>query len=130
MSRTLNNTFWQLIRFGSVGSCAAAVNMLMVIWLVTGFNIHPLLANIFAFLIAFNISYIGHRHWSFAGTKRLHRSSIPRFLSVAVISFILNEGLFYIFLSLFHWYYIWALLLVLLIVPIFTFLCSKFWAFD
>jgi putative flippase GtrA len=122
--------FLQLIRFGIVGSCAAAVNMLIVIWLVENFYLNPLLANIFAFLIAFNISYIGHRHWSFANTKLRHRTSIPRFLLVAISSFILNEGLFYLFLNLFHWYYILALLLALLIVPIFTFVTSKFWAFS
>jgi putative flippase GtrA len=120
----------QLIRFGLVGSCAAIVNMLIVVWLVQNFHIQPLLANIFAFLVAFNISYTGHRYWSFANTKQQHQSSIPRFLLIAIISFALNEGLFYIFLSLFSWYYIWALLLTLFIVPIFTFISSKFWAFK
>jgi putative flippase GtrA len=126
----LNKVFLQLIRFGIVGSCAAAVNILIVIWSVQNFGVQPLLANIFAFLVAFNISYIGHRYWSFANATLQHRTSVPRFLLIAVTSFALNEGLFYIFLSLLDWYYVWALLLTLLIVPLFTFVFSKIWAFK
>lgn len=124
------STLSQLIRFGIVGICAAIINMLVVVWLVQKFNVQPLLANIFAFLIAFNISYNGHYYWSFANAKRKYRFFVSRFLVVAIISFVLNEGLFYIFLHLFSWYYVWALLLTLLIVPIFSFVCSKFWAFK
>jgi putative flippase GtrA len=120
----------QLIRFGIVGACAASVNMLIVACLVEKFNVYPLIANIFAFAIAFNFSYVGHRYWSFAGTMVKHKSALPRFLLIAIISFILNEGLFYVFLRLFALYYLIALLLVLLIVPFFTFFCSKLWAFK
>lgn len=128
----LHPTIKQLIRFGVVGCGAALVNILIVIWLVERFNINPLTANIFAFLSAFNVSYIGHRYWSFPETKTNleHLASIFRFLFVATISFALNEGLFYIFLSIFHWHYVAALLLVLITVPLFTFVCSKFWAFS
>jgi len=125
-------TILQVIRFGIIGSIAAIINILIVIFLVENFNINPLAANVLAFLIAFNISYIGHRYWSFADTKlkSKHSISIPRFLLVAIISFILNEGLFYIFLNIWHLNYIIALVLVLIIVPIFTFISSKFWAFS
>jgi putative flippase GtrA len=128
--RRRESVFPQIIRFGIVGGFAAIINMLVVVWLVRNFNMQPLLANIFAFLIAFNISYTGHHYWSFANAKRKYCSSVSRFLVVAIMSFILNEGLFYIFLRLFSWYYVWALLLTLLIVPIFSFICSKFWAFK
>lgn len=120
----------QLIRFGIIGFCAAAVHTIIVVWLVKSFGFNPLIANIFAFLIAFNVSYVGHRYWSFAETNAKHKIAIPRFLLVAIISFILNEGLFYIFLNIFNFYYIAALLLVLIIVPIFTFVSSKLWVFK
>ena len=120
----------QLIRFGVVGTTSAAVNLFLVILLVELLNLHPLIANIFAFAIAFNVSYIGHYYWSFAAEHTRHKASIPRFLLVAITSFALNEGLFFVFLSIFHLYYILALFIVLLIVPLFTFTLSKFWAFG
>lgn len=120
----------QIIRFGLIGCCAAIVNIIMVVWLVEKFNFHPLIANIFAFFIAFNISYLGHRYWSFAEANTKHQTALPRFLLVAIASFILNEGLFYIFLNIFNFYYKIALLLVLIIVPIFTFVSSKWWVFK
>ncbi|MCK4870458.1 MAG: GtrA family protein [Gammaproteobacteria bacterium] len=120
----------QLTKFGIVGTVAAIINMLALIALVELLHLHPLVANIFAFLLAFNASYIGHHHWSFAETARDHKKSVPRFFIVATTSFVLNQGLFAIFLTVFHLYYVLALFLVLIIVPIFTFLLSKFWAFT
>jgi len=120
----------QILRFGVVGCTAALVNMLVVILLVETIDLAPLLANIFAFLIAFNVSYFGHAYWTFANIHAYHKKSIPKFFLVASTSFILNEGLFFIFLSIFKFYYILALLCVLIIVPLFTFIMSKFWAFH
>ncbi|MBN1684681.1 MAG: GtrA family protein [Gammaproteobacteria bacterium] len=120
----------QLIRFGIVGCIAAMVNMLIVILLVEQFAWHPLVANILAFLIAFQVSYFGHCYWSFSNRTVCHKHSVPRFLIVAIVSFILNEGLFYLFLTVLNLYYVLALFLVLIIVPTFTFINSKWWAFN
>ncbi len=131
MIRKMLNTpaFWQLFRFGVVGSVAAAVNFLVVVLLVEALHWHPLWANVLAFACAYQVSFSGHHFWTFANQPRRGRFPWVKFLLVAGLSFLLNEGLFFVFL---HWvglYYIWALLCVLIVVPPLTFVCSKFWAF-
>lgn len=119
---------FQVGRFGIVGVTAASIHFLTVVFLVQNFLIEPLAANVMGFLISFQVSYWGHRLWTFQGTTALHRTAFSKLLLVQLINFSANELLFYIFLSL-HFPYQLALIMVLTILPIFTFLSGKFWVF-
>ncbi len=121
--------FFQLCRFGIVGVSAAIVHFSAVILLVEFDSLKPLIANIFAFMIAFQISYSGHRYWTFRGTLTDHRIAFPKLLLVSGLTFMANESLFYVFMTYFNLPYPIALLIVLTILPITTFLLSKFWVF-
>lgn len=118
----------QLFRFGVVGIVAAAIHFYIVISLVQTWSLEPLIANVFAFGIAFQISYWGHRLWTFSNTTTLHREAFPKLMLIQIINFAANESLFYVFLTLNLPYPI-ALLIVLTILPIVTFVSSKLWVF-
>lgn len=118
----------QLVRFGIIGVIASAIHTGCVIVQVERFHLAPLMANVFAFCIAFVASYTGHRYWTFAA-QRTTGFALGRYLLVALTGFALNEALFYFFLRVYHLYYLFALLLVLFIVPGITFVLSKVWAF-
>jgi putative flippase GtrA len=113
-----------------VGLTAAAIHLTLVIILVRYTQLVPLPANVIAFLVAFNCSYLGHRHWTFNVAHINHRSSLPRFFSIAVLNFALNEGGYFLLLHHTPLSYVVALLVVLLIVPVVTFTLSKVWAFT
>jgi len=120
---------YQIMRFGIVGGTAAIVHFSMVVWLVQEFSYAPLVANVAGFLLAFQVSYFGHRLWTFSETSVLHREAYPRLVAVQVMNFSLNEMLYYVFLSL-HLPYQLALLIVIAIMPIFTYLTSRWWVFQ
>ena len=120
--------FLQLFRFGMVGLTAASIPFATVVLLVESFLLEPLIANIFGFMVSFQLSYWGHRLWTFQDTAALHRTTFPKLLLVQTLNFSANEMLFYVFLSL-HLPYPLALLIVLTILPIFTFVSSKLWVF-
>jgi putative flippase GtrA len=117
----------QVIRFGLVGCSACAVHFVVVISLVP-LGMNPLIANIFGFMVAFAVSYFGHTLWTFNHGKS--GRSLLKFGLVAVLSFIVNEGLFYLLLSFSLMPYEIALLLVLFLLALMTFMLSKFWAFS
>lgn len=121
--------FLQFCRFGIVGLTAAIVHYCIVVELVQKIAMQPLIANIFAFLIAFQISYWGHRLWTFQDSSVLHRNAFPRLLFLQTINFAANEALFSIFMTYGLPYNI-ALIIVLAILPIFTFITSKLWVFQ
>jgi putative flippase GtrA len=124
-----NKLFQQILRFGTVGTTAAGVQVGLVTLFVELNVLPPLAANIIAFFLAFQVSYWGHRQWTFNAADREHRVTLPRLFLIASSGFVANETLFYIFLKDFHLQYILALLLVLTILPVITFSLSKFWVF-
>lgn len=129
---TLNKVtrlIFQLMRFGLVGVIAAAVHFFIVVNLVQSYGYEPLVANIAAFLVSFQLSYYGHRRFTFYGTTTVHAVAFPKLLTLQIFNFIANESLFYFLLSL-HLPYQLALLIVLSVLPIFTFAVSKFWIFQ
>jgi putative flippase GtrA len=120
---------FQLVRFGLVGVTAAAIHFAIVVGLVQTLAYEPLVANMFAFLVSFQVSYFGHRRFTFNGTAALHSVAFPKLLSLQIFNFVANESMFYFLLSL-HLPYQMALLIVLATLPLFTFAVSKFWVFN
>ena len=120
--------FFQIFRFGVVGLTAAFVHFGVVVLLVQNVRLTPLNANIFGFMVASQVSYWGHRIWTFEARDTLHSIALPRILLVQMFNFAANQTLFYIFLTL-HLPYTIALIVVLTVLPIFTFLSNKFWVF-
>jgi len=117
----------QLARFGIVGVAAMVVHWLVVVTIVP-FGMPELIANVIGFGVAFNVSYFGHHHWTFASTATA-QSTFKRFLLVAITSFIINECMFSLLLRFTALDYRVALAIVLIAVAGLTFVLSKLWAF-
>ncbi len=118
----------QLFAFGIVGTLAAAVH-LSGVFLLVELGLHPLSANILGFMAGFQVSYFGHRYWTFRGTQASHPVAASRFLLTATSSLAMNEAMFYLLLQFTPLPYLVALTLVLICVTPITFLLGKFWAF-
>ena len=119
----------QWMQFAGVGGSAAATHLLMVFVLVQGAGMAPLLANVLAFLVAFVVSYNGHRLFTFSEADAHGWHVVGKFFAVACLSFVVNELLYMAALRWLSWHYLWSLFAVLLLVAVGTFVLSKFWAF-
>ncbi len=118
----------QVSRFIGVGVTALIVHWLVVRLLVP-LGLVPLLANVFGFVVAFNVSYFGHRKLTFKAEELSHSRTLPRFATVALGSFAVNEILYALLLTFTPLRYDLALLVVLGVVAVMTYLFSRFWAF-
>ena len=119
----------QLVRFLIVGCSAVGVHWTVVAALVPTFAMHPLLANPLASITAFQVSYWGHRLFTFQARNLRHRQTLPRFIVVACTSFSINETLYFLLLHYTNLDYRIALFLVLGAVASLTFILSRQWAF-
>ncbi len=120
----------QVSLFVLVGGGAAAVHFLSVILFVELLAIPALIANIFAFLIAFCFSFSGQRFLTFSSSNQTFFYSLKRYFLVSVCSFMFNELFFYIAVYLLNIPYYIALPIIVLLVAIGTFVVSKRWAFK
>lgn len=119
--------FAELVRFGVVGIAAMATHWGVVALLVP-LGMQPLLANVIGFCIAFNVSFFGHHHWTFASADN-QKNTFKRFAGVAILGFITNEAMYALLLKFTQLDYRVALFIVLIAVAGMTYLLSRFWAF-
>lgn len=118
--------FTEMLRFASSGAIAALIHFLIVCALVPA-GLHPLSANLLAFLSAFQFSYVIHSRWTFRSAPR---GGYLRLFAVSSTAFLANEILYAILLKSGVLGYRTALALVLILVSGATYLASKFWVFP
>ena len=117
--------------FLAVGATAALVHAAVVWMLVSSAQLAPLVANVGGFAVAFWVSFFGHRYLSFThGRHSPWQRALPRFALVAGLAFGGNELLYALLLHFTDLPYLLALVLVLGLVAVGTYLLSRFWAFS
>ena len=123
----MHSGFW----FVLVGASAALTHMaVFTVVLLLVPTLWPEIANVAGFLVAFLVSFVGHRRLSFqdAGTGLMQ--SFLRFAATAVAGFVTNEAVFIVLfrvLALPTWV---ALISGIVVSALQTFVLSRFWAFK
>jgi putative flippase GtrA len=121
----------QLAKFGVVGLLASAVHAGVYLATAETLLLTPLLANLAGFSCAFGVSYLGHRHWTFAaqaaGTHAA--STLAKFLATALLGFTSNHLITWLLVERLALPKASALIGILFVTPLLTFACSKYWAF-
>lgn len=119
--------FWFLV----TGASAALTHM-AVFALVTRLwpAMMPELANAVGFVVAFCVSFVGHRWFSFKGTSTPLLTSLVRFAATALAGFACNEVVFSALVRLADWPSWLALFVALVVAAGQTFVLGRFWAFK
>jgi putative flippase GtrA len=121
----------QLFWFGVVGVSAMLVHLGSVALILVPLGLTPLLANVAGFLLAFQVSHAGHRHFTFQTAQAPGSRSRLRFFMVACSSFAINEFMYWLLLRYFPSLdYRLALACVLVAVAAMTFFAARNWAFS
>jgi len=117
------STFW----FLAVGGTAALTHM--AVFALAQHQMWPELANALGFLVAFFVSFAGHRLLSFQDAGTSVRTSLGRFAVTALAGFASNELVFVLLLRGLDLPALLALFVALLFAAGQTFVLSRFWAF-
>lgn len=119
--------FWFLL----TGASAALTHMGVFVGVQHLYpEVWPEAANALGFVIAFAVSFAGHRWLSFKGTSTPMQQSIQRFAVTAVAGFVCNEVIFMVLTRHYGWFGLLALFLALVVASAQTFVLSRFWAFQ
>lgn len=117
-------------RFAVVGLGSTLLHVLVYAGLIEYLAAAPLLANTVGFAVAVNLSFVGHRHWTFRSESPLDaKRSLIRFWLVALIGFLLNTLFVWLVTGVLGLAYGWAIPLIAGVTPLATFALSKLWAF-
>lgn len=122
------NLSHRLIYYVGIGGIAALVHLTIVYLLVSYVHFPALLANIFAFFTAFNVSYFGHKYLTFSRLQDQKTLQLAHFFMVASSAGAVNEGLYFLVLRFTALNYLLALFLVLILVSVYSFILARYWA--
>jgi putative flippase GtrA len=116
--------------FAIIGALAALTHYIVAVSLECSGIVIASSANIVGFIIAFPVSYFGHRKFSFADQDSNHSQFYHEFISVALIGFLANQTLVLTALQYTKLPFWFSLGAVMVLVAMSTYLLSKFWAFK
>ena len=115
--------------FIAVGCAAAAVHFSVAVGLVEALGAAPLRANIVGWLIAFVVSFAGHRRLTFAAQRAPFARSAGRFFLVSGAGFAINQASYAALPGWTGLHYGVALATVLIGVALLTYWLGRHWAF-
>ena len=113
--------------FLAVGGAAALTHL--AVFALAQHYLRPELANAAGFVVAFALSFGGHRRLSFKDGNTTLGQSFQRFAVTALVGFASNEAVFVLLLRVAGWSSLLALLAAMVAAAAQTFLLSRFWAF-
>ena len=113
--------------FIAVGTAAALTHM--GVFALTRSHLWPEVANATGFVVAFFVSFAGHRWLSFQDAQTGLLQSLRRFAVTALAGFASNELVFVLLLRGLDWPSMLALFAALVFAAGQTFVLSRFWAF-
>jgi putative flippase GtrA len=112
-----------------VGTLAAAIHQIVVVGLVELTTMVPAYANPIGFLLAWLVSYTGHRRYTFKSDAP-HLHAMPRFFAISVFSLMCNQGGYVLLLNYTPLHYWIALFITLVVVAAMTYVLSAKLAFG
>ncbi|MGF1620247.1 MAG: GtrA family protein [Rhodomicrobiaceae bacterium] len=131
LSLAARHLLFQLARFGLVGVCATATLAVAYYYFISTSMFTPFFANLAAYAIAFFVSFLGHRYWTFGDAEKGGRNAhaVWRFLAVSLSGLAVNSTAVLILvnaLALPDWT---PLIVFVGFTPVLTFLLNRFWVF-
>lgn len=118
----------QVLRFIGVGAIATLIHVIVALVTQKFLHFPAQGANFTGFCASVGFSYFGHASFTF-GARKNHAFQLPRFVLVALIGLATSSTITYIVVTKMSGSFLSAMALVALIVPLMTFLSSKFWVF-
>lgn len=118
----------QILRFGLVGILSTLVHVAVLVIGVEVFFLASQIANVLAFIVALSVGFTLNRTVTFSGQAHLELGGqYVRYFAVALVGYFLNSMALLIVEDVFHQSYLWALLVMVFIVPFIVFyLLRKF----
>lgn len=125
LKRRLKREAKTAARFGLVGGVATMAHLAIAAILSAWWPaLSEFVVNLCGFLVAFQISLVGHRRLTFR-----RRGRARRFFLLALSGFLLNNGVLALLLTSTHIDGFWAIGIATLTVPLITYVGSRLWAF-
>lgn len=121
----------QVLKFLVAGGLALATNLFVLYICTDILHIYYMVSTVVAFAIAFNVSFILQKFWTFKDpSKGNMHIQLPLYLGVQLMNMALNALLMYVFVEYLHVWYILSQTIIALMIAVSTFFINKVYIFK
>jgi len=120
----------QFIKFSIVGLSNTLIDIGIFQALIAYTPIYYVVANIISFLFGVLNSYIWNRVWTFKSPNKKIGKEFTRFVIISMVGLALNTLFLVVFMEVFDFPSFLGKVLATILVLIWNFFMSKFWAFE
>ena len=117
----------QFIIFGLVGILATLTHYLVALFFHESLAVNLYICNLFGYVTAVIVSYVGHSRFTFR--VAFCKQVFQRFVIVSIFTFLTSEGILAILEHTLQLGHRFSLAVVVLTIPLITFLLNKIWVF-
>jgi putative flippase GtrA len=118
----------ELAIFGMVGAAATAAQAAIALWTHARMGLQPVAANGLGYVCSCSVSYLGNA-WLTFRRPALHGPTFARYVGVSIAGLVVSEGLTFLCADLLGWPFAFALIPVVTLAPLLSFVLSKTYAF-
>ena len=122
------HTFKQFVRFVGVGGVATALQYLILVVLVSIFDIKPMSASTVGFLISSLVNYELNCRFTF-NSASTRQKTMPLFYCVVAIGLLINALVMHIFVSVLLLHYLLSQIVATSVVLVSNFTLNRVWVF-
>ena len=118
----------QGLLFALIGLAATAVHVAVAFAVRDAIDATALQANFAGYCAAVGVSYFGNARWTFR-RDAWRAAQFVRFLVLSLSGLIANQAITYVLVERLGWPFWSGLVVVVIVVPILSFLAARLWAF-
>jgi putative flippase GtrA len=119
------------IKYLIAGGTASFVNLALLFCFTHYIGFHYLVSATLAFIVAFFVSFYLQKFWTFRDNSRNEISKQGgKYLVTGLINLAINSVLMYVFVDIFHIWYMYSQVLAALLIACESFLIYKFLIFN
>ena len=119
----------QLAMFGIIGVAATAAQAVIALWTHARIGLPPVAANGLGCACSSVLSYLGNA-WLTFRRRALHGPTFLRYVGVSMLGLMVSEALTFLCADLLRWPFAFALIPVVTLAPLLSFVLSKTYAFT
>ena len=129
LNSLVSRTFIEAIRFVFIGGLCYGLALVVLVALVSGLNVHYLIANVIALLVAYPFGYWINRRFNFNSCKPMG-AEVRRYVIGNVVTFISSLGAIALLVERWKIHYLIANLLVSIVQTAINFALARYWVFK
>lgn len=119
-----------IIKYIVVRGIGVAIYLGILVLFVEAFKFNPVISAVLTSFLTSAYLYLLSYVWVFKSYKNSHSYSLPRFVSIEILTLFMNTGIMYLVVDIIGWEYIYGVIFGTVLIPLTNFLSNYFWVFN